>query len=229
MYACVSHTNQGKAATKETIHQHCCKENWDLADDGQDEGEHRPCLDGMQDKEAIVAELLRGPALLILLEKLVALGPAILGSGEQVIRCCSLVLFLAVSSSETTEEKVKEPEEGKGGGEEEGVDELASVVLGLLGVLLEMGEEQRAEAEEQAFRDLLPLLEKLSQDRQRAAGLAEMSLTIRAMILTRSLSMEERNEQRKREEKAVEARGGMALKDVLVAIQVGLFIVIMDG
>lgn len=49
-----------------------------------------------------------------------------------------------------------------------------------------------------------------------------MSLTIRAMILTRSLSMEERREQKKREERAVQARGGMALKEVLVAIQVSV-------
>lgn len=104
----------------------------------------------------VITELIRGPGLLMLLEKMVALGPAILGSGEQIIKCCGLVLFLATtpSSHVVVEEEQKVLEMGGGDTENTAgaVEELASVVLGLLGVLLEMGEEERAEVEEKAFR-----------------------------------------------------------------------------
>jgi hypothetical protein len=63
-------------------------------------------------------------------------------------------------------------DEGEGG-----VEELALVVLGVLSVLLELGEEARPEAEETALRDLLPLLANVAGLRK-GGPLAEMALTL---------------------------------------------------
>ena len=55
--------------------------------------------------------------------------------------------------------------------------ELGSTVLGVLGVILELGEERRPEAEEAALRGLLPLLAVVAQS-QSSTSLGEMAVSI---------------------------------------------------
>jgi hypothetical protein len=218
---------KGTTVTKEVVRRHCSKANWDL---GEVEGE-----------EGREGGMVRGPVLVTLLEKVVALGPAVWVGGAQIIKCCGLVLFLASSSPLKGEEEVEGGGEEGEEGDEGGLEELVSVVLSLLSVLLEMGEEQRGEKEEEALKDLLPLLARLvgppdEEEEEEEGGreggregrrrrcfppaVTEMALTVQAMIWTRALSLKERQEQRQREEMAVMARGGMGLEGVLKAIEV---------
>eukprot|EP00624_Nannochloropsis_granulata_P007641 evm.model.NODE_886_length_11563_cov_32.173485.1 len=233
--------SKGTKVTDDVVKMHCSKANWDLGEDLEDLEEEEEERGGGREEGRMV----RGAVLAVLLEKVVALGPGVWGTGTQIITCCGLVLFLASSSSSTSSSFNKVCEEEKRGavdkgeeGVEEGLEELLSVVLSLLSVLLEMGEEQRGEKEEKALRDLLPLLsrivapedeeeeeeggEKGGQIRKRRRfqpAVTEMASTIQAMIWTRALSVQERQEQREREERAVHARGGMGLEDILKAVE----------
>ena len=220
-------TQQGAALTPALVRRHCSREN-------QDEAlllSYSPSATSSSNHTGIV----RGPALVVLLEKVVALGPAVLGSGEQILRACGLVLCLAAAT------RGEEEDGGDGEGDEDGVGEMVEVVLGLLSVLLEVGEETRSAPEETALQALIPLLDGVmatrgghrqeggdekeggqqgEQPRRRAsAQVVEMAATIKALILTRGLSAPERRAAREREARAVAARAGMGLKEVLVAVE----------
>lgn len=211
---------KGTTVTQEVVRVHCCQANWDLGEEEKGGGKR------VEEEEGETA-LVRGPVLVTLLEKVVALGPAVLGSGEQIIKCCGLILFLAASNPppppSSSISAAEEEEEGRG------LEDLVSVVLSLLSVLLEMGEEQRKAKEETALKNLLPLLGQLLHPEEEEGGrrgggrfppsVTEMALTVQAMIWTRALSLEQRREQWQREDAAVRARQGMGLEEVLLAIQ----------
>ena len=79
--------------------------------------------------------------------------------------------------------------------EDEGEDQrLCAVALGLLTTLLEMGEEKRADEEEAELRAMLKSLEILSGSR--IPEVAELATTVRASILTRDLTLEQKKEER---------------------------------
>lgn len=178
-------------------------------------------------------------ALLVLLEQVSSkLGVRVFGSGGQMIRCCRLLLLLI---DKKQDDGMPPPELAQEDGEEQEEDdvaELASVVLALLGVVLDMGEERRAEEEEAELRRLLPLLEALAR-RTDLPGLSEMAhnlqvrghrtvrhcqqspsstcrdglscalmIVVQALILTRSLTLEERRQMRQRERQAAQAQPG---------------------
>jgi hypothetical protein len=121
-------------------------------------------------------------SLLVLLEKVgQALGGRVFGSGAQILRCCRLLLLLVLGDSHVDDGPVTSAE-----GEEGVIEELASVVLGLLGVVLEVGEERREEEEEKGIRELLPLLERMARRSDRPA-LAEMAQTLQVRQRARTL------------------------------------------
>ncbi|GLD98464.1 hypothetical protein PINS_up007161 [Pythium insidiosum] len=150
--------------------------------------------------------------LALLLAVIESLGPSVLQSATTILQCINTVLSMYAQTHESVVDRTTDPSL-----EDEDDEDILTVCLGVVMTILEAGATQRAEQEEASLREMLPVLEGLSQHSR--PQIAELASSARVQILARTADDSEKKPQPEKSFEAVLLDAQQDLQSPLVPLR----------